>query len=299
MNSSPPCARSRRPLFGVETTGFPPIVISARTCPSPGVSISSARQAAGSSPKISAEPADAAGPAAELGAAAAARRSRRRSHARPRRAGTSRRPRDRDCRSAGSARRRASSRASRTPACRCRSGRTRRRGARPPARARFGGSNRPPIPRDRRRALRSERGRQRAHGLDPVGHLGEPLSGIARAPPRTARVSGPAADARRCPGRMKWCSSASSRGAAAARIDHDQLAAAGPERAQPAADVGRGHQAAVGGERVGAEHQQVVGPVYVGDRALWCRCRTSAPRPSAWGTGRPCWPNTRCATRAP
>ena len=54
--------------------------------------------------------------------------------------------------------------------------------------------------------------------------------------------------------------------AAAARVDHDDAAAALPDRAQPAAHVGRGQQAAVGGERVGAEHQQVVGAVDVGHR---------------------------------
>ena len=56
MNSSPSTARSSRPLFGVDTTGLPAIVISARTWPSPGVSISSARQATGSSPNASSSP---------------------------------------------------------------------------------------------------------------------------------------------------------------------------------------------------------------------------------------------------
>src|SRR5437660_11488358 len=50
MNSSAASARSRRAPFGVLSAGLPAIVMSARTCPSPGVSISSARQAAGSSP---------------------------------------------------------------------------------------------------------------------------------------------------------------------------------------------------------------------------------------------------------
>ena len=45
-----------RPLFGADTAGLPAIVIRARTCPSPGVSISSARQATGSSPNVSASP---------------------------------------------------------------------------------------------------------------------------------------------------------------------------------------------------------------------------------------------------
>ena len=56
MKSSEPSAAWSRSLLGVETTGLPAIVISARTWPSPGVSISSARQATGSSPNTSARP---------------------------------------------------------------------------------------------------------------------------------------------------------------------------------------------------------------------------------------------------
>jgi hypothetical protein len=56
MNSSDSSAASRRPAFGVDTTGLPAIVMSARTCPSPGVSISSASVATGSSPRISPSP---------------------------------------------------------------------------------------------------------------------------------------------------------------------------------------------------------------------------------------------------
>ena len=68
------------------------------------------------------------------------------------------------------------------------------------------------------------------------------------------------------PGRMKWCSDASlavrlRRGS----IDHD-LAAALADRAQASAHVGRGQQRAVRDQRVGAEDQQVVGAVDVGDR---------------------------------
>jgi len=54
------------------------------------------------------------------------------------------------------------------------------------------------------------------------------------------------------------------RGARAARVDHHDLAAAGADRAQAPAHVGRREQAAVGGQRVGAEDQQVVGAVDVG-----------------------------------
>ena len=51
-----------------------------------------------------------------------------------------------------------------------------------------------------------------------------------------------------------------------ARVDDHELAAALAQRPQPAAQVGRGEQRAVRGQRVGAEDQQVVGVVDVGDR---------------------------------
>ena len=54
-------------------------------------------------------------------------------------------------------------------------------------------------------------------------------------------------------------------GAGAPRVDHDDLAAALANRPQPPAHVGRRHQAAVGVQRVGAEDQQVLGAVDVGD----------------------------------
>ena len=56
MKSRRSSAAARRSELGVLTAGLPASVISARTWPSPGVSISSARQAAGSSPKISPMP---------------------------------------------------------------------------------------------------------------------------------------------------------------------------------------------------------------------------------------------------
>ena len=65
MRSRPSTAFSSRPLFGVESSGLPATVNSARTWPSPGVSISSASTDAGSSPKSSGQPAHAAAPAAE------------------------------------------------------------------------------------------------------------------------------------------------------------------------------------------------------------------------------------------
>ena len=57
----------------METSGLPAMVISARICPSPGVSISSARHDTGSSPRASGRPAHAAVPAPDREALAAAR----------------------------------------------------------------------------------------------------------------------------------------------------------------------------------------------------------------------------------
>src|SRR6516225_725754 len=56
MNSSDASAFARRPPFGFESAGLPAIVTSAHTCPSPGVSVSSARHATGSSPNTSGSP---------------------------------------------------------------------------------------------------------------------------------------------------------------------------------------------------------------------------------------------------
>ena len=55
------------------------------------------------------------------------------------------------------------------------------------------------------------------------------------------------------------------RGAAASRVDHDDLAAALADPPQPPPHVGRGHQAAIRVQRVGTEDQQVLGPVDVGN----------------------------------
>ena len=55
------------------------------------------------------------------------------------------------------------------------------------------------------------------------------------------------------------------RGLRAARVDDHEPAAAGAQRAQSPGHVGRGHQRAVGRERVRAEHQEVVGAVDVGN----------------------------------
>ena len=98
---------------------------------------------------------------------------------------------------------------------------------------------------------------------------------------------------------MKWCSSASLGGARAARIDHHApCRRAARMRAQPAGHVGRGQQAAVRDERVGAEDEQVVGAVDVGHRHAEHGAEHQPGRRPASASGRRCWPSRRCACRA-
>ena len=68
------------------------------------------------------------------------------------------------------------------------------------------------------------------------------------------------------PGRMNRCSSASSAVFERRGSTTTSRPAAGPDRAEPAGDVGHGHEAAVRRERVRAEDQEVVGAVEVRDR---------------------------------
>ena len=56
MNSSDDSARSTCAPFGVDSTGLPAMVSSARICPSPGSRMSSASVATGSSPPTSGRP---------------------------------------------------------------------------------------------------------------------------------------------------------------------------------------------------------------------------------------------------
>ena len=55
------------------------------------------------------------------------------------------------------------------------------------------------------------------------------------------------------------------RGSGAARVDHDDPAPAVADRGQSAHDVGRGEHRALAGCGIGADHDQVVGAVEVGD----------------------------------
>ena len=102
-------------------------------------------------------------------------------------------------------------------------------------------------------------------------------------PRRTACGPSPISRCASPPGRMKWCSSAAS----AVRVRRGSTTTTLPPRsrmrAQPPAHVGRGQQAAVGDQRVGAEDQQVVGAVDVGHRDRQRRCRTSGPTDTCLG----------------
>ena len=273
MKSSVSSAASRRAELGVLTTGLPASVNSARICPSPGVSISSASAAAGSSPKTSRQAAHAAAPAPEL---------RRRGRGRARRACSTRRRRGREHRAAGpvevagqhvAARRRASWPACRTPACACRCARTPRPSARRRARARGGGSSSASMPHAGATASGVKSALQRAH-LRRCPSTCAAIGPARRGPRRTARATIANSSSASVPGRMKWCSSASSAVSVRRGSIDDDAPAALADAAQPPAHVGRGHQAAVGRERVGAEHEQVVGAVDVGHGNAERRRRT-------------------------
>ena len=87
-------------------------------------------------------------------------------------------------------------------------------------------------------------------------------------------------------------------GPGAPRVHDHDLSAALADRAKAAAHVGRGEQAPVGHERVGAQDEQVVacGRRRVsGSRAAR---RTSGRPTGAWASGRPCWRCRRSSTRA-
>ena len=272
---------------GARAAGLPATVISARIWPSPGVSISSARHATGSSPK-------------RLG----------RGRARGCSSGRSRKPRP--CR---------------RRAARCwrprRGGQREHRAALAvevagedvedvdePARqgpellgagadpAVDGGRSAPrQLARDaagcrRRRSRGSPATASGVKGAASASDRRRARAGARPAGPGSARPSSKRTLAianRRwasVPGRMKRCSSATS----AVRLRRGSTTTTLPPRSrmppQAAAHVGRGQQAAVRGERVGAEDQQVVGAVEVGHRDAIRPARTSGrPRP-AWASGR-------------
>ena len=131
-----------------------------------------------------------------------------------------------------------------------------------------------------------ELGREVAH------HLARPRRarrGARRAgrgrpgPPRRACRPSPRAAGASVPGRMKWCSSASS----AVRVRRGSTTTTLPPRsrmrAQPPAHVGRGQQAAVRDERVGAQDQQVVGAVDVRAPAPTAACPNISPELTCLG----------------
>ena len=164
----------------------------------------------------------------------------------------------------------------------------------------------------RRRARGPGGGSRRRRCRRPARPLGRERRGQRRGPRRARCRRGDAGRARRGPRRTASRTIANRKQRVGAGPDEVVLvgllrrsgcaagrprraAAAGPDRPQPAAHVGRGHQAAVGRERVGAEDQQVVGAVDVGHRQEVPVPNISA-RPPAWASGRPCWPRRHCAS---
>ena len=255
MNSSVSSAAARRCPPGDESTGLPATVISALIWPGPGVSISSARQVIGSSPKTSGAPLTRLRVAPGGDAAADARLA----------AGVVREGgRPREHRAAGlvevagehvehvdEPRRQRAETLGAGAEAPVDAGRRSRRRVHAPG----GGSC--------RRRCRSAPPRARARTAARPGARRRRRPRAARARPSRTRPSSnsvctiAASRKASAPGRMKWCSSASGRGLGAARVDHDDAAAARAQRLGLAAEVGHRPQAAVADQRVGAEDQQV------------------------------------------
>ena len=96
-----------------------------------------------------------------------------------------------------------------------------------------------------------------------------PFTCSARRPSRTSSSSNsvctmPSSRNTSLPGRMKWCSSASSRGLGAARIDHDEPAAARRIALALPRKSGTVHMLPLRRHRIGAEHEQEIAALDVG-----------------------------------
>ena len=263
MHSRPASAASRRAESGVDSAGLPATVMSARICPSPGVSISSARATTGSSPIVSGRdrtrvwcrcslmglpkrgvPRVFAEPTAAVVNIAPPGRSRL--PVRTFRTSTSQdvmvpnsavvvpmRPYTQADGAAASSR-----------ACRRMSA-----AAMPQAPSTASGVNGAQASIDDVEPRHEVVGRAERHEalLDDHLHHRHEEVGV-----------GPGAHRHPLGGRLG--------GAGPAGVDDDELPAPLDELLEPAGPVRRGGQAAVRRERVGAEHEQVVGPVDVGDR---------------------------------
>ena len=223
-------ARSIRPEFGVERAGLPASVISARICPSPGVSISSASARPAARRSVSGRPAHAAGASGRAAtprprpgapaccAAPAAARGEHRAARPVEVAGQHVEHVDEPA-----------TRACRTPASSCRCGRRRRPLGAPPARAPSAGSSAAAIPVRRRDGLRRERLRQRLDRSSIPSRSSASRPG-APAPPRTARATSANSSSASVPGRIGWCSSATS----AVRLRRGSTTTSLPPRARSA-----------------------------------------------------------------
>ena len=168
----------------------------------------------------------------------------------------------------------------------------------------------PPV--DARR-VGARRGRARAGGSSSASmpqragdRLGREVRGRARATsssPSTCPSASPSVDEvlgeervhhrqqqeASVPGRMARCSSAS----CAVRVRRGSTTTTRPPRARIArsrpGQSGAVIEAAVGGHRVGAEHEQVVRAVQVGHRHREPVPNSVRRRPAAWAAGRRCW----------
>jgi hypothetical protein len=112
--------------------------------------------------------------------------------------------------------------------------------------------------------LGRERLGQRLDILQPGEVLGEP-TGIDQIL-REQRVDHPEQQERVGSGTDEVVLVGLGRGPGAAGVDHDDLSAPRADPPQAPAHVGRGEQAAVRHQRVGAQDQQVVGAIHVGHR---------------------------------
>jgi hypothetical protein len=250
-------AASSAPPSGVESTGLPAIVSRARTCPSPGVTISSVSVATGSSPSASGRPADAAVPAAGperpartpvVGRVGEHRAARAVEVAGQQVDDVDQPARER----AGPHRGRAE------PAVHAGAVRIGElTGQRPDG---VGGD--PAAVRD---PFRAERREPREHLVEAV-EVAASRSGTVTLPSSCRVWASAASRSASVPGADGEVEVGLRGGPGPARIDDHQPAAAALQRRQPAGEVRGRPQRAVGDPRVAAEHDQQVGPVDVGDR---------------------------------
>ena len=262
-HSSVASASSRRAPPGVESTGLPAKISMPRTWPSPGVVISSARPATGSSPFISGSPLTrcvwrpwSPKPSSRARFSTAPTSNAGLGNIAP--PGTSRLP--------------VTALSTLMSQCVSEPVRWWHTPTRPYATARSASANprasrcdrRLVDARDRRGARDRPVGGKRLDRGDPVGvalEVAEPRAAL-----REQHVQHPEQQVGIAAGGDRDVLGGVRRGLGAARVHDHDAAAARDDRAQPVARARRRHERAVGHRRVRAEHEHVVGAVDVGDR---------------------------------